>query len=573
MAKGSDLDRVTSIVLREMRAPLAVLVLVYAVGVGVMVLIPGVHGEPMGIFHAFYFMTYTATTTGFGEIPTAFSDAQRMWATVCLYMSVVAWIYAIGTIIRLVQNPHFTLAIAQARFTKAVSRIADPFYIVCGFGDTGSLLARGLSDRHMHAVIIDQDVERIKAAAMRDYKVPMPALEGDASVPRNLQDAGLTRPNCKGVVLLTGDEDVNLKIAVMTRLLNPDAMVVCRSTSRTHDEELMALGSVTVIDPYESWAHELGLALHQPPLHTIDEWLVGARGVTLERLVSHPRGRWILCGYGQLGKWLYRSLQKWSVEMVVIDPEVGQDQNVAQGIAGLATRSNLQQAGVADAAGVVAATSSDADNLAILLTARNLNPGVHLIVRQNHHENELAFNAASADLIMQPSLVTARRILLQLISPLVQLWLDYLEAHPALLEKEVFPRLRSEVGSVEPALWVLHVDQQESPAVLEVNAQGQLVKLADLLRDPGNRDAHLPGVPLAMRRGGDTLLMPGANTEVGAGDEILFCSRRGVEQRVRWSLANIYTMQYLASGVVPARGFAMEFLHTRRRRARFLRSK
>ena len=153
MAKGSDLDRVTAIVLREMRPPLVALVCVYTLGVTVMVLIPGIDGEPMGLFHAFYFMTYTATTTGFGELPREFSDPQRLWATVCLYMSVIAWIYAIGSIIRLIQNPHFTLAVAQSRFSKAVARINDPFFIICGFGDTGSLLARGLSDRHMAAVI------------------------------------------------------------------------------------------------------------------------------------------------------------------------------------------------------------------------------------------------------------------------------------------------------------------------------------------------------------------------------------------------------------------------------------
>jgi hypothetical protein len=102
-----------------MRAPLVVLVCVYTLGIAVMVMIPGSSGEPMGLFHAFYFMTYTATTTGFGELPHEFSDPQRMWATVCLYMSVVTWIYAIGTIIRLAQNPHFTLALAQARVASS----------------------------------------------------------------------------------------------------------------------------------------------------------------------------------------------------------------------------------------------------------------------------------------------------------------------------------------------------------------------------------------------------------------------------------------------------------------------
>ena len=55
----------------------------------------------MNLFHSFYFFTYSATTTGFGEIPYAFTDQQRLWATVCLYMGVVAWLYAISSIIRL----------------------------------------------------------------------------------------------------------------------------------------------------------------------------------------------------------------------------------------------------------------------------------------------------------------------------------------------------------------------------------------------------------------------------------------------------------------------------------------
>lgn len=543
-----------------MRAPLALLVCIYALGVGVMVLIPGVDGEPMGVFHAFYFMTYTATTTGFGEIPQAFSDPQRMWATVCLYMSVVSWIYAIGSIIRVVQNPHFTLAVAQARFTSAVKRINEPFFIICGFGDTGSLLARGLSDRHMTAVVIDTDVERIKALGLRDYKVPMPGLEGDASVPKNLQDAGLARSNCKGVVLLTGNEDVNLKIAVMVRLLNPEATVVCRSLSRAHDEELRGLGSVVVIDPFESWARELGLALHEPSLHTLDEWLVGARGVTLERLISHPKGTWILCGYGQLGKTLHQTLRKQSVNMVVIDPEMDDLEEVDRGIAGLATRANLERAGVADAAGIVAATNSDADNLAILLTARNLNSQAHLIVRQNHHENELAFSAASADLIMQPSLVTARRILLQLISPLIQDWLDYLEATPNFLHDECFPRLRVDVGSVEPVLWTLYVDEQNTPAAVEHMNQGHEILMEDLFRNARERELKLACVPLVLKRGDTKVMLPENDIRLTLGDELLMCSRRGVDQSIKANLANIYTVEYLVSGSSPARGFIMNWI-------------
>ena len=556
MAKGSDLDRVTAIVLREMRLPLIVLLSVNALGIAIMVLIPGTNGEPMGFFHAFYFMTYTATTTGFGELPIEFSDLQRMWATVCLYMSVVAWVYAIGSIIRLVQNPHFTLAIAQSRFARAVTRIREPFFIICGFGDTGSLLARGLSDHRVSAVVIDTDVERIKALGLRDYDVPMPGLEGDASVPKNLQDAGLERSDCRGVVLLTGDDDVNLKIAVMTRLMNPDAEVICRSMSRAHEEELVGLGSVVLTDPFETFARELGLALNQPPLHTLDEWLVGVRGVSLSTLVSYPRGLWVLCGYGRMGRWLYQSLSEWGVGTIVVDPDVDSAKEVAVGVNGLATRANLEKAGIASASGVIAATSSDADNLAVLLTARSLNPNAKLIVRQNSHENELAFSAASADLIMQPSLVTARRILLRLISPLIQELLEHLEQNPQVLADQVLPRLRDTVDQPNPALWTVRLTSDETPAALEFMSDVEL-PLGDLFRDPRNRNRMLKAVPLVVKRGEDRLVMPDLDLPLAVGDEVLICSTSEAQTRARSCFRDIYTLSYLVTGLERSRSWVM----------------
>ena len=71
------------LILRRLRAPLITLIIVYAISVGGLALIPGVDGDgvrrPLSIFHAFYVMSYTATTIGFGEIPYPFTDAQRLW--------------------------------------------------------------------------------------------------------------------------------------------------------------------------------------------------------------------------------------------------------------------------------------------------------------------------------------------------------------------------------------------------------------------------------------------------------------------------------------------------------------
>ena len=79
--------------LRRMRAPLITLILIYAVSVLGLTLIPGIdaEGQPtrMSFFHAFYFISYTATTIGFGEIPNAFSESQRLWIILCIYLSLI----------------------------------------------------------------------------------------------------------------------------------------------------------------------------------------------------------------------------------------------------------------------------------------------------------------------------------------------------------------------------------------------------------------------------------------------------------------------------------------------------
>ena len=565
MAKGSDLDRVTAIVLREMRGPIFMLIAVYAVGMVGIVVIPGVdaEGNPthMGFFHAFYFMTYTATTTGFGELPQPFTEPQRMWAIACLLLSVITWIYAIGAIARLVGNPFFTQALAQQRFSMAVRRIQEPFVIICGFGDTGSLLARGLSDRRITGVVIDGDPDRIKALGLRHYAVPMPGLCADASVPKNLTDAGLDRPNCRAVVVLT-NEELGLKIAVLTRLLNPAAQIICRCPSRLHEEELRSLGSVLIADPFEAYARELSLALQSPPLHTLDEWLVGAHGVSLRRPLSCPTGTWVVCGYGRLGRWLYRALSERGVPTVVVAPEIDDEQAIAHKVTGLATKAALHEAGVATAAGVVAATDDDTDNLSILLNARAINPDIFLVVRQNRHENELAFNAAQANLIMQPSLVSARRILLTLVSPLIEAFLDRLEDRPDILTERVYPRLLEVFDDEAPELWVQRISREEAAVVVDMIPH-RAVTLGDVLRDPRDRARALRCVPLLLDRAGSQGLLPAPELELKEGDQILMCAVPYTRRLLDTSLTNDYVLEYLVTGSEPPRSTLGRLLKSR----------
>jgi len=570
MTPTSDLDRVTMIVLRYMRRPLFALLFVYSVGIIGMALMPGrvVDGEAtyMNLFHAFYFFTYTATTTGFGELPGGFSDEQRLWTIFCLYTGVIAWFYALGSLMRLFQNPHFTQALEEYRFARRVERTREPFIVLCGFGDTGSLLARGLSDHRSRAVILDSDPERIKALGVRDYAVAMPGLHADASKPKHLLAAGVEHPACRALVALTNDDDVNLKIAVMARHLNPRLRVICRSTSSRHEATLRTLDNVTVVDPFEIFAQLVCRAIARPELHNLNSWFVGARGVELGVPVQVPRGDWILCGYGRMGRWIHHHMQAQGIRVRIIDPEADTG-DVGEGttlIPAHADRETLEAAGIDDAAGIVAGTDHDSENLSTLLSVAELNPETFCIVRQNSHENQVAFDAARADLVLQHSLTAARRILKLLISPLVQELIDWLaEREPARTEALV-DRLRAAVGEAPPHLWSVRLLPDEAPAVTEYLDRGGAIAVGALRLDARAFPEKLPCEPLAVRRAGQSIMLPDADHLLEAGDEILFCGIQWAEHMLQATLHNPYTLRYVVTGVDGPRGYVFTWLQGER---------
>jgi len=569
MAAVTGSHRVTFIVLRFMRRPILVLVTVYAASMLGWALIPGPdpanHMEPLSFFHAFYFLTYTATTTGFGEIPYAFTETQRLWTIISLYTGVVAWLYAIGAIIQLIQNPHFKQAISEVRFARSVARINEPFVIVCGFGSTGSLLTRGLSDNGITAVILDNDADRIIAVYLRDYRVTMYAVQADARIPDRLVEAGLMRPNCQAVVALTADEDLNVKISVTARLLNPNARVIALSTHEKYDEVLTTLGGdLHIIDPFQTFARFLGLTIRNPLIHMLNAWLIGVPGANLAMYPDVPRGAWILCGYGRMGREIRESLTAMGIRTVVIDPEVDPEEAETGGfIVDRANQQALREARVETAAGIVAGTNTDADNLSIVLNAQALNPDIFVVVRQNRHRNQMLFERAEADLIMQPSLVSARRILFHLIAPLLRTFFDYIREHQ--LEdrdkvlKDVIQQLQENVSGTNPRLWTIEICAESASALMSL-LEGETVTLEQVLTDPSDRDRRLACVPLVVQSGDAVTAMPEMSRALKPGDRILFCGRNEAYHLLDATLNSEYTLRYLMTGADEPRGYVAQWM-------------
>ncbi len=566
------MEKIVFLILRRMRAPLLVIIAAYTISIIGMVLIPGVdeQGNPvrMGFFHAIYFVSYMATTIGFGEIPYAFTDAQRMWTVVAIHLTVIAWLYAIGKILALIGEPAFRQAVVENAFTRSVRRMREPFYVVCGYGDTGSLLVRALSRRGLRSVVVDWNQDRVNELELEDLGVYVPGLCADAARSLTLKEAGLLHSHCVGVVALTDDDAVNLKIAITTKLLRPGLPVVCRAETHDAVANMDSFGTDHIINPFDTFAERLALVLNAPGAYLLHEWLTGVPGTPLSTPLYPPHGTWVLCGYGRFGKAVKARLDAEGVETRIIELDPVGTGCEGEFITGRGTEAaTLLEAGIEKAAGVVGGTDDDSNNLSIMITARDLKKDLFTVARQNRHDNDEIFQAAHLDLVMQRSEIIARDLLALLTTPLLNGFLHRVRGLGNEWSNQLVSRISAVTGELVPEIWSYRIDMQDAPAVYSVLQAGETVEQGMLQHDARNREERLPCLALALKRDGDWRLLPEDETPLVMGDELLFCGAQRVAERMSWALQNNNALHYIRSGEERPSGVVWRWLAARRARA------
>ena len=542
------------LLLKRIRLPIMLLIISYATVILGFVLIPGQDDQGnvwhMSFFHAFYFVSFMGSTIGFGEIPYEFTNAQRMWTVFGIYASVTIWLYSIGALISTLQNPNFKKVLKENNFRKSVQKIREPFYLICGYGDTGKLLAHELSENNILSVVIDINPDCIDNLEIDEPDIDIPALAANASFPQVLEMAGLTHSYCKGVIALTDKDEVNLKIAITARLLNKERMlddhlmVVCRAESVEAEANMASFGTSHIINPFEIYARRLALSVRSSSAYLIYEWLTNPYHQVRKEPIKPPKGTWVICGYGRFGKAVSRHLNYVGVRTVVSEalPEVT---NPPEGsISGRGTEAvTLREAKITDAVAIVAGTDNDANNLSIVLTAQDemkryclskLRSKEHdkkfglndtpdradslanneetgelildgecegklfSIARQNFSRNETVFEKAELDFIMQPASIVAGEILSIIKTPLLSTFLSLARRQKDQWANILISRISDFIDNTAMT-WMLDISEKHTPAVIPFLKKGK-ISIGQMLKHPRNRDISLKCVVLLVHR-------------------------------------------------------------------------
>jgi voltage-gated potassium channel len=135
----------------------------------------------------------------------------------------------------------------------------------------------------------------------------------------------------------------------------------------------------------------------------------------MDREIDRLSGHYIICGAGRVGRSVARELARKPEPFVVIDNnEAKVSRYAAEGwlaIIGDATLAKtLGDARIERARGLVAATTTDAINIYIILTARSMNQKLRIIARASEEDAEKHLLTAGADSVVLPYSFAGYRI-------------------------------------------------------------------------------------------------------------------------------------------------------------------
>ncbi len=149
----------------------------------------------------------------------------------------------------------------------------------------------------------------------------------------------------------------------------------------------------------------------------------------LDTQINKLDDHFIICGYGRIGRVLARFLIEKYLNVVVIERDesrVGKmdDDGVLYLIGEATDEKVLSRAGIERARGLVTAVATDADNVFLVLIAKQINPKLFIVARASQNNAKKTLLAAGADKVISPYDLGARRMAHAILRPTVIKFLE-----------------------------------------------------------------------------------------------------------------------------------------------------
>ena len=544
------------IILQKMRTPFLTILITYSIAIFGLTFMEGIDGDGnsyyMTIFDAFYFISYMATTIGFGETPTDFSYAQRMWVSLCIYPTVLGWFYSIGSLIALIRDELFIQEMQRAKFARQIKGLNERFIVVLGYNQITRKIIMKALEQGLRTVVLEKDKVKINNLILENFTPTVPILQCEDYSVSVLETAGLKKRNCKAIVSLFEDDALNLKITLIAKTLNKNIKVAVKSTTTNHTENLKDLNADVIVNPFSIISSEISMALWAPNLFKLEKWLYKIDHLNAS-LPIFPKGLYIVCGYGRMGKRIFEKLSENNIEVKLIEIDEKKELQLSQKeisnliFASADDKEVLLEAGIRQAVVIAAVTNDDTTNLAILATAKKLNPNITTIVRENEIEDDFLFKNANINHIFTPSKILVNKVTNALVNPLSDKFLKLIIKKDNEWASKLISRLVKEINE-NPHLLEIEINQSNTPEIYKYLVSNQALKLELFGISLYNNERKNNVVPLLLQRENDIILLPLWEEELKIGDKILLACDSHAKNDIEYICQNIYEFYYAITG-------------------------
>jgi len=149
----------------------------------------------------------------------------------------------------------------------------------------------------------------------------------------------------------------------------------------------------------------------------------------LDRQINKLKAHYIICGYGRMGRALARFLIQRYLDVVVIEQKeartsIMEEDGILYLLGSATDESLLMRAGIERARGLITVMGSDADNVFLVLLARQMNPDIFIVARAIQNSAKRTLTAAGANRVVSPYDLGARRMAHAILRPTV---IEFLE--------------------------------------------------------------------------------------------------------------------------------------------------
>lgn len=539
-----------------MRMPAIIVTITYTISIVGLLLIDGVdnNGNPynMTIFDAFYFITYTASTIGFGETPYEFTYPQKIWVTICIYFTVIGWFYGVGAIVTLLQNKLLIDEIEKSKFRWQVKSIKRKFIIILGFNYVTSEILKKAIESDIRTVIIEQDEVRANNLTLENYTPTVPILVADVKDHNSLIEAGIKNSNCKAVVSLFDDDELNLTVAVKSKLINKNVSLAVKSSSSNHTENLQDLNVEVIVNIFEIIAKELKMAINSPHLLKLEKWLYKIDKLDA-RVPFVPKGKYIICGYGRLGKHIYKVLKNEDIDLHFIEIDEDKAKNLSEDELSKITFANADDkkvqilADIKNTEVILAFTDNNTVNLSIIATAKKLNPEIITMAREDKSGDFSIFANAKIDYLFIPSKIMFNKTTNALLNPMSDIFISAFENQHEIWAQKLVRKLLETINS-DPIAFELTINKTETPELYKAISRNINIELGLLSTSLHNRMQKNNVVPLLLIRDNENFMLPDENIKLKNEDKILFACDKNAKNDIEYISQNIYEFNYAILG-------------------------